>query len=53
MKTTTNIYALAYVVSATADNIEYKFLTSNKNTTESLLTSTQDDYGMSYYLEVL
>ena len=49
MKTTTNIYALAYVVSATADNIEYKFLTSNKNTTESLLTSTQDDYGMSYY----
>lgn len=30
MKTTTNIYALAYVVSATADNIEYKFLTSNK-----------------------
>ena len=49
LKTTTNIYALAYVVSATADNIEYKFLTSNKNTTESLLTSTQDDYGMSYY----
>ena len=43
MKTTTNIYALAYVVSATADNIEYKFLTSNKNTTESLLTSTQND----------
>ena len=49
MKTTTNLSEVYYVVSATSSSIVYKEITSNKNTTEALLASTEDDYGTSYY----
>ena len=49
MKTTTNIDYVYYVVSATLSSFTYKQITSNKNTTEALLASTEDDYGTSYY----
>ena len=49
MKTTTNLSTVYYVVSATSSNFVYKEITSNKNTTEALLASTEDDYGTSYY----
>ena len=47
--TTTNLSSVYYVVSATSDSFTYKILGSNKNTTEALLASTEDDYGTSYY----
>ena len=49
MKTTTNLSGVYYVVSATSSSYTYKEITSNKNTTEALLASTEDDYGTSYY----
>ena len=49
MKTTTNLSGVYYVVSATQNSFTYKQITSNKNTTEALLASTEDDYGTSYY----
>ena len=49
MKKTTNLSDVYYVVSATYSSITYKIIGSNKNTTESLLASTEDDYGTSYY----
>ena len=49
MKTTTNLYSVYYVVSATQDSFTFKQITSNKNTTEALLASAEDDYGTSYY----
>ena len=49
MKTTTNLKSVYYVVSATQNSLTYKEITSNKNTTEALLASTEDDYGTSYY----
>ena len=49
MKTTTNLDGVYYVVSATSSSFTYKQITSNKNTTEALLASTEDDYGTSYY----
>ena len=49
MKTTTNLSSVYYVVSATSSSYTYKEITSNKNTTEALLASTEDDYGTSYY----
>ena len=49
MKTTTNLYSVYYVVSATSSSFTYKVISSNKNTTEALLASTEDDYGTSYY----
>ena len=49
MKTTTNLSGVYYVVSATQESLTYKQITSNKNTTEALLASTEDDYGTSYY----
>ena len=49
MVTTTNLDSVYYVVSATSSSYIYKQITSNKNTTEALLASTEDDYGMSYY----
>ena len=49
MKTTTNLSSVYYVVSAASDSFTYKEITSNKNTTEALLASTEDDYGTSYY----
>ena len=49
MKTTTNLSSVYYVVSATQESFTYKEITSNKNTTEALLASTEDDYGTSYY----
>ena len=49
MKTTTNLSEVYYVVSATSNSFTYKQITSNKNTTEALLASTEDDYGTSYY----
>ena len=49
MKTTTNLSSVYYVVSATSSSYTYKQITSNKNTTEALLASTEDDYGTSYY----
>ena len=49
MQTTTNLSSVYYVVSATQDSFIYKTISSNKNTTEALLASTEDDYGTSYY----
>ena len=49
MQTTTNLSSVYYVVSATSSSFTYKEITSNKNTTEALLASTEDDYGTSYY----
>ena len=49
MQTTTNLSSVYYVVSATLSSFTYKQITSNKNTTEALLASTEDDYGTSYY----
>ena len=49
MKTATNLGAVYYVVSATSRSYTYKQITSNKNATEALLASTEDDYGTSYY----
>ncbi len=49
MKTTTNLSSVYYVVSATSSSYVYKQITSNKNITEALLASTEDDYGTSYY----
>ena len=49
MKTTANLDSVYYVVSATSSSYTYKQITSNKNTTEALLASTEDDYGTSYY----
>ena len=47
--TTTNLNEIFYVTKATAKEITYKTLTSNKSVTESLLASAEDDYGHSYY----
>ena len=49
MQTTTNLRSVYYVVSTTPNSFTYKEITSNKNTTEALLASTEDDYGTSYY----
>ncbi len=49
MKDTTDLEMVAYIVSATSSSFVYKAITSNKNTTEALLASTEDDYGTSYY----
>ena len=49
MQTTTNLGSVYYVVSATLSSFTYKTISSNKNTTEALLASTEDDYGTSYY----
>ncbi len=49
MKTTIDLNNVYYVVSATSSSFTYKKLGSNKNTTEALLASTEDDYGTSYY----
>ena len=49
MMTTTNLSSVYYVVSAKKTSFTYKEITSNKNTTEALLASTEDDYGTSYY----
>ena len=49
MQTTTDLDCVYYVVSATQNSFTYKQITSNKNTTEALLASTEDDYGTSYY----
>ena len=46
---TTNLDSVYYVVSATQNSFTYKTISSNKNTTEALLASTEDDYGTSYY----
>ena len=48
-KTTTNLSEIYYVVSASASSFTYKILSSTKNITETLLASTEDDYGTSYY----
>ena len=49
MKTTTNLSGVYYVVRATSSSFTYKVISSNKNATEALLASTEDDYGTSYY----
>ena len=49
MVTTTNLSTVYYIVSATSSSYTYKQIISNKNTTEALLASTEDDYGTSYY----
>ena len=49
MRNTNNRSSVYYVISATSDSYIYKEITSNKNTTEALLASTEDDYGTSYY----
>ncbi|PWL43831.1 MAG: hypothetical protein DBY43_01800 [Clostridiaceae bacterium] len=49
MVTTTNLKSVYYVLSATSSSFTYKPISSNKNTTEALLASAEDDYGTSYY----
>ena len=49
IRDTTNLSYVYYVVSATSSSFTYKRISSNKNTTEALLASTEDDYGTSYY----
>ena len=49
MEETTNLFSVYYVVSATQNSFTYKKLSSNKNTIEAELASTEDDYGTSYY----
>ena len=49
MRTTTDLRKIYYVVSATSSSFVYKQIASNKNLTEALLASTEDDYGTSYY----
>ena len=49
MKTTTKLATVYYVVSATASSFTYKPVSSNKNTNEAIVASTEDDYGTSYY----
>ena len=49
MRTTTDLDSVYYVVSATQNSFTYKTIYSNKNTTEALLASAEDDYGTSYY----
>ena len=46
---TTNLYYIVYVISATQDSFTYKIIFSNKNMTEDILASEEDDYGTSYY----
>ena len=48
-KTTTNLNQVFYIIDATQSKFTYKILSSNRNTTEALLASTEDDYGTSYY----
>ena len=48
-KTTIGLSSICYVVSATSSNFTYKIIGSNKKTTEALLASTEDEYGISYY----
>ena len=49
MMTTTDLDSVYYVVSVTSSSFTYKEITSNKNVSEALLASTEDDYGTSYY----
>ena len=49
MKNTTDLSSIYYVVSATSSSFVYKQITSNKNKTEALMASAEDDYGTSYY----
>ena len=49
MQTATNLSRVYYVVSATQNSLTCKVISSNKNTTEALLGSAEDDYGTSYY----
>ena len=46
---TTYLNNVYYVVSATQNSFTYKEIGSNKNTTEAVLASAEDDYGTSYY----
>ena len=46
---TAELNSIYYVENATATGFTYKTLGSNKNTTEALLASAEDDYGTSYY----
>ena len=49
MVAATKLTEIYYVVSATSSSYTYKMITSNKNQTEALLASAEDDYGTSYY----
>ncbi len=49
LRTSTNLTSIYYIVDATSTTINYKRLYSNKNKSEKLLASTEDDYGISYY----
>ena len=49
MAASTNLESVYYIIDATLSSLTYKELTSNKNITEALLASTEDDYGTSYY----
>ena len=49
MVTTTNLWSVYYVVSATQNSFTYKQISTVKNISEALLASTPDDYGTSYY----
>ena len=53
MVNTTDLSNVYYVISATSSSFTYKILGSNKNTTEKVLASTEDDYGTSYYFRGL
>ena len=49
MNSITNLNNVYYVVSTTSSSFTYKVLGSNKNKTEALMASAEDDYGTSYY----
>ena len=44
-----NISQILYIESASADSYKVKTISSVKNITEAVLSSTEDDYGTSYY----
>ena len=46
---TSETNCINYIINTTPTTITYKELCSNKNQTEAVLASTQDDYGTSYY----
>ena len=46
---TTSLGSIYYVLNATTDSITYKPLSSDKNATEAVMSSAEDDYGTSYY----
>lgn len=49
MVNTKKLDKVYYVMEATAEDLSFKEIVSNKNRTEAILASAADDYGTSYY----